>query len=153
MIPIHDERGYLMKVSQSSLLPPDVRWKEVFYTFSRAGVLRGMHWQEGAIKLVHCVSGCILDVTMDPKTGKFKARDLTSGGQSVWIPAGLAHGFYSPVDSIVLYQMSDEYDPQKEGGVHWDSFGFDWPFMLPPIVSKRDANLPRFSGVDHSHED
>jgi dTDP-4-dehydrorhamnose 3,5-epimerase len=68
----------------------------------------------------------------------------------VLIPPGVAHGFFSPDGSIVMYGVSRYWDPADELGVRFDDpeLSLDWP--LPPngpVLSERDASQPLLSAV------
>jgi dTDP-4-dehydrorhamnose 3,5-epimerase-like enzyme len=93
----------------------------------------------------------VLDVALDLRVGspaylKFTTFQLSSSlASAVYIPRGVAHGFYSLTGpNLVAYQVSSEYDSKLDTGVRWDSFGFDWPSETP-IVSERDSRFSRLS--------
>ena len=124
---------------------------EAYYSVSRASVLRGMHCQAAPYehsKLVYCVVGRVLDVTVDlrregPRFGAFAVVELSAAsGNMVYIPPGFAHGFLVLEEqAIVAYHVTSEHEPTADMGVRWDSFGFEWP-VREPVVSARDAALP-----------
>jgi len=69
---------------------------------SNKGVIRGLHFQLPPFeqtKLVRCVSGKILDVTVDLRVnsktyGKFFSIELSSeNNNQLFVPKGFAHGF------------------------------------------------------------
>jgi dTDP-4-dehydrorhamnose 3,5-epimerase len=70
-------------------------------SFSRKGVLRGLHYQLGEPqgKLVRVLSGHIWDVAVDlcpnsPDFGKWAGVHLKGEEiESLWIPEGFGHGF------------------------------------------------------------
>ncbi len=116
---------------------------------SKKGTLRGMHFQDSPYeetKLVRCTKGRIFDVVIDlrknsPTKNKWFGVELTElNHKMVYVPEGVAHGFQSLEDnSVVFYQMSQEYSPNHAKGVRWNdpSFGVIWP-LHSPIVSKKD---------------
>jgi len=123
---------------------------------TRAGTLRGMHYQEAPhaeAKFVRCVRGALVDVVVDlrlnsPTRGRWIAENLTAdGGTGLYIAPGLAHGFQTLVDNTdVLYQITPSFRPGFGAGVRWNdpAFAIDWP--LPnPILSDRDASYPDWS--------
>jgi dTDP-4-dehydrorhamnose 3,5-epimerase len=152
-----DARGSFVKTFHTTAfreLGLESGFSEGFYSVSHQNVLRGMHFQlppmDGA-KLVYCLQGRILDVALDlrtgsPSYGKFTTFQLSSANPTAaYIPRGVAHGFYSLSEpSVVVYQVSSEYEPNLDTGVRWDSFGFDWP-NTNPGVSERDSKLVRFN--------
>jgi dTDP-4-dehydrorhamnose 3,5-epimerase len=127
--------------------------REDFHSVSRRGVVRGMHFQAppaGQAKLVSCLRGRILDVLLDlrrsePTYGQFWSIELSPAEPRVlFLPVGLAHGFLALEDGAeVHYRCSAPYDPGRDQGIRWDSFGFNWP-ETAPLVSSRDAAFPPF---------
>lgn len=129
-------------------------WVQCNVSFNtRAGTLRGMHWQAAPheeVKLVRCTTGAAHDVVVDLRDGsptyrKWVAVEITAANRrAVYIPSGCAHGFLTLVDGTELfYQMSAFYVPEAARGVRWDdpALGIAWP-APPTVVSDRDANLP-----------
>lgn len=127
------------------------------HSFSRyANTLRGIHFQKSPYaqsKLVTCVSGIVLDVVVDirpdsPTFGDWCANRLSSkNGNSLFIPAGCAHGFITLEDnSSLIYLIEGEYHPEYSGTFHWADpvVGIEWP-TSDPILSEKDNNSPAFS--------
>ncbi len=126
-------------------------------SFSRKGVLRGLHYQLGKPqgKLLRVLSGHIWDVAVDlrpdsPEFGKYFGVNLSRLGpmdpvEMIWIPEGFAHGFVVLSDTAeVLYKTTDVYYPQGERCVIWNdpTLNIPWPLDLldgPPLVSAKDA--------------
>src|SRR5476651_1278780 len=139
-----DSRGNFVKTFHATAfreLGLETGFSESFHSVSYRNVLRGMHFQlppaDGA-KLVYCLQGSVLDVALDLRVGspaylKFTTFQLSSSlASAVYIPRGVAHGFYSLTGpNLVAYQVSSEYDSKLDTGVRWDSFGFDWPSETP----------------------
>ena len=143
-----DARGFFTEAYRKS-------WDEALgasfvqdnHSFSKRGVIRGMHYQPGQAKLVRVASGKILDVAVDirpaSKTfGKWEGVYL-DGERQLFIPDGFAHGFCVIEDAHVLYKVSSFYDAKTECGFHYDSVGIEWP-ITEPLVSKRDLDAPKF---------
>ena len=120
---------------------------------TRAGVVRGMHFQalpDAETKFVRCVRGAVFDVAIDLRPGS-----LTPGrwhgevldarhGAGLYIPAGFAHGFQTlEDDSEVLYQITPRFRPGLGRGVRWNdpAFAIAWP-RADAVVSERDAAYP-----------
>lgn len=128
-------------------------WKEDYYSLSAKHALRGMHFQippADHAKLVHCISGEVLDVALDlrygsPTFGQCQSFILSSKkGNSLYFPSGLAHGFLSLTDhSVMYYKVTSVHSSAHDAGVLWNSFGFKWP-VENPILSVRDSQHPRF---------
>jgi dTDP-4-dehydrorhamnose 3,5-epimerase len=154
-----DPRGDFVKYyHQDSFLAHglDISFVEDFYSRSRRGVLRGMHFQappHAHWKLVTCLEGEILDVGFDmrrrsPTFGQWFEQTLSAGTpQAILLPPGIAHGFLALSDqSLVLYKTSTIHHPESEGGILWNSFGCLWP-VDSPILSARDADLPPWTAL------
>jgi dTDP-4-dehydrorhamnose 3,5-epimerase len=63
--------------------------------------------------------------------------------RGVYIPPGVAHGFYALTDMTITYLVDHYYDPADELGVAWDDpdIAADWQ-LSDPVVSKRDQTNP-----------
>lgn len=129
-------------------------FRECYYSLSRQHVIRGMHFQtppHDHYKLVYVTVGHILDVILDLRKesstyGQAAALELRANGDSVYLPAGLAHGFLTlSKEATVMYHVSTPYAPVNDAGIHYDSFGFDWPERERVILSDRDR---AFSGLN-----
>jgi dTDP-4-dehydrorhamnose 3,5-epimerase len=126
-------------------------------SFSRKGVLRGLHYQLGKPqgKLVRVLSGHIWDVAVDlrrnsPDFGKYagfhlKPPSATDPLEMLWIPEGFAHGFLVLSETAeVLYKTTDFYDPASERCIVWNdpTLNIQWPLEQldqAPAVSPKDA--------------
>lgn len=127
---------------------------EQYHSTSRAGVIRGMHFQVPPLdhaKLVYCASGAVNDVLLDlrygsPTFGQSCAVALScESGAAVYLPSGIAHGFIAVREpALMVYNVTAEYSSTHDTGIRWDSFGFDWG-ISSPIVSDRDRGLPTFA--------
>ena len=118
----------------------------------RRGTLRGMHYQKEPypeIKMVTCMQGRIYDVLVDLRLDsathfQWIATELTSeNGKSVYVPAGVAHGFQTLEDnSLVYYQLGEFFVPECYAGVRWDDpmFQIEWPDCECRIINERDAS-------------
>lgn len=151
-----DERGRFVKNFHArELADVGLRFelREEFYSVSDRGVLRGMHFQAPPYahqKLVSCLAGRVLDVLVDLRRGSATYGESCSLELAVerprmlWVPVGLAHGFLSLENgSCVTYKTDREHAPLHDGGIRWDSFGFDWPLAAEElIVSPRDRSHP-----------
>lgn len=152
-----DKRGWFYKPFQDSVMKSlglNFRVAELYFSSSGKNVIRGMHYQnppKDHAKLVSCVKGHVFDVVMDIRRtsntfGQCAEFTLKEGdGKSIYIPSGFAHGFCAiEDDSILSYLVSSEHSPEHDAGISWDGLGINWPTQQP-IISDRDAQLPRFS--------
>ena len=159
-----DDRGWFVETYNQPRLAQlgiDVSFVQDSHSLSRqAGVLRGLHYQcppHAQAKLVRCLRGRIWDVAVDirqgsPTCGRWTAHNLSGEDDlQLFVPAGFAHGFLTlEPGSEVLYKASDVYVPECEGGLLWndEDLAIPWPLAgKAPILSDRDANLPRFSAL------
>lgn len=152
-----DERGKFIKTFTNDFFNDnglDINIKETYYSISEKNVIRGMHFQTPPyehIKLVYVPYGSILDVVLDlrkdsPTYGKYFNIELSSeNGKTLIIPKGLAHGFKSLEDNTnVTYMQTTCYTPNNDGGIKYNSFGFDWNCKSPKI-SDRDLTFPNLN--------
>ena len=150
----NDSRGEFVKFYQQSVMPEQfsaVDWKEEYFSVSKRGVIRGMHFQTPPyehVKYVVLIAGSALDVAVDlrkssPTYGQVDAIRLSPDDcTAVFLDKGLAHGFQALEDgTTLLYKVSSEYEPENDLGVRYDSIGYDWP-LAPIEVSKRDTEFP-----------
>jgi dTDP-4-dehydrorhamnose 3,5-epimerase len=160
-----DERGWLyesfheLKFNAELArlgLPPAGRFVQDNHTLSRAGVLRGLHYQvppHAQGRLVRVVRGAVYDVAVDlrsnsPTFGQWVGAELTEQNRlQAWIPAGFGHGFLALRDATeVLYKATDVYAPNCERVVRWDdpAIGIKWPPVSgnKPLMVARDADAP-----------
>lgn len=157
---VQDERGTFVKTFHSerfSVLGLPTEWREEYYSRSRKGVIRGMHFQtppHDHEKLVYCMLGQVLDVILDLRLnsatyGRHIAVELDAArGQGLMIPKGMAHGFLSLTeDALMAYKVTSVYAPENDAGIRWDSFGCDWG-IDHPILSTRDCAHPKYLDFD-----
>lgn len=127
-------------------------------SFSRRGVLRGLHYQHphGQAKLLSVLDGEIFDVALDirigsPTFGRWFGCTLSqANGRQLFIPAGFAHGFLVTADhALVSYKCSDYHRPETEGTILWndDQVGIAWPDGVA-IISDRDRAGTKLCEVD-----
>lgn len=123
------------------------------FSFSRRGVLRGLHYQlrQPQGKLIYVVQGEVFDVAVDIRRGsatfgQWEGHVLSGENHhQLYVPEGFAHGFVVLSDSAsVIYKCTRVYAPDDEVGIAWNDpgIGIQWP-LEPPLVSDRDAALPR----------
>ena len=136
-----DGRGWLMEIRRESLLPKPTVQTNV--SFSRRGVIRGLHYHErGQDDLFCCLQGTARVVVLDTETGETFCEDIGEANPvALYIPGRLAHGFEALSDVLFCYHVTEEYDPEDpdEHGIPWDD-----PRVVhlwstrSPILSPRD---------------
>jgi dTDP-4-dehydrorhamnose 3,5-epimerase len=154
----HDERGYFAKDYSLEAFEANGHpygLKEVFYTSSRKGVIRALHFQREIQqpKLVRCVSGKVYDVVVDlrkgsPAFGKWQGFELSERNKDeLLIPGGCGHGYLVLEPSIVSYKCGERFHGEYDDGILWNDpgIGIEWPLDLlggsEIILSDRDRGL------------
>ena len=141
-----DNRGYftetyrlgdLVQHPETTFLR-DIRFVQINESHSRAGVVRGLHfqWNPHMGKLVRAVRGRIVDLALDirlgsPTLGRIVAHDISEDpgadqAEWIWVPPGFAHGFFCRTDGILEYLCSGEYSPGNEAGISPMAPDLDW---------------------------
>ncbi|MAZ37615.1 MAG: dTDP-4-dehydrorhamnose 3,5-epimerase [Crocinitomicaceae bacterium] len=151
---IRDDRGAFVKTFHAEKLKAqglETDFKESFYSVNNKNVIRGMHFQtppDDHAKIVYCTSGSLIDVVVDIRKnsttyGQFITVELSgNNAKGVYLPTGTAHGFYVKEDNTcMVYLTSTVNSPTNDGGIRYDSFGFDWP-TKNGIHSERDILFP-----------
>lgn len=126
---------------------------------SKAGVLRGLHFQNPPFaqgKLVRVITGAVLDVAVDirknsPTYGKYHLVELTEENKKMfYIPPGFAHGFLTLRDeTIFAYKCTNVYNKESEGSVRWDDpeIGIPWD-VKDAQLSEKDKVAPFLVELD-----
>ncbi len=151
-----DERGFFMETYKET----DFRAAGLDYTFvqdnqsfSRRGVLRGLHFQKRfpQAKLVRVIRGEVFDVAVDLRRGsgtygKWVGAVLSGENRrQLLIPRGFAHGFLVLSEAAEFaYKCDQVYHPEDEGGILWNDpdIGIQWPDAGEIILSERDKTNP-----------
>jgi dTDP-4-dehydrorhamnose 3,5-epimerase len=138
-----DNRGWLYELRRDSALPAPTRQTNV--VFSRAGVIRGLHYHErGQCDLFACLSGNARVVVLDRATGETMSVEIGDDNPlAVWIPGHLAHGYEALTDVLFCYHVTEEYDPADpdEHEIRWnDPRVVDLWYTKDPILSARDSH-------------
>lgn len=154
-----DERGGLIKDYNIDTFKANgvgYELKEVFYTISRRGVIRAVHFQlvKQQPKLVRCISGHVYDVLVDlrPESstfGKWRGFHLTGGNtEMLLVPAYFGHGYLVIEDSVVSYKCAEVFYGEGDSGIMYNDpdIGIEWPFELIGgienlIISEKDKKL------------
>jgi dTDP-4-dehydrorhamnose 3,5-epimerase len=166
-----DDRGWFMEsfnaarfdaALQALGLPAAPAFVQDNHSCSRAGVLRGLHYQlppHAQGKLVRVVQGRVWDVAVDlrrssPQFGRWAGIELSAANRrQLWIPPGFAHGFLALEDDTqFLYKTTDVYARECERAIRWDDPGLAiaWPLAGgPPLrLAPKDAEAPPLAAAD-----
>lgn len=137
--------------------------KEVFYTLSKRGVIRALHFQldRQQAKLVRCISGHVYDVIVDlrpdsPTYGEWRGFHLTGENtETLLVPPYFGHGYLVIEDSVVAYKCAEQFYGPGDSGVMYNdpAIGVEWPWELiggkeNMIISEKDQNLMSFAEYD-----
>ena len=138
---VHDERGWLIEVRRESRLPR--RTLQTNVSFSRRGVIRGLHYHErGQDDLFACLVGTARVVVLDRGTGDVFSADIGEDNPvALYIPGHHAHGFEALTDVVFCYHTTAEYDSSDpdEHRIPWNDPRVKnvWS-TRSPILSQRD---------------
>ena len=158
-----DNRGGLIKDYNVEMFQNngiEHKLKEVFYTISKRGVLRAIHFQLGKqqAKLVRCISGHVYDVIVDLRPnsttfGQWRGFHLTGENMnSLLVPEYFGHGYLVIEDSIVSYKCAEVFYGEGDSGIMYNDpdIAVEWPFdliggMENLIISDKDKKLMNLS--------
>ena len=137
-----DERGWFSEIRRDSALARPV--VQTNLSFSRQGVIRGLHYHERQDDLFACLQGTARVVVLDRETGATFTEDIGDDNPvAIWIPGHHAHGFEALTDLLFCYHVTAEYDPADpdEYGIPWNDprVAHLWS-TTTPILSARDAS-------------
>ena len=165
----YDDRGYFLETyhqDRFKTLGLEHDFVQVNQSFSRRGVLRGLHFQRAPYqqgKLISVIKGIVLDVAVDLRPGsstfgKHAKMIVDSERRNlIYIPEGCAHGFVALEDTIFSYQCTNLYHQPSDAGIRWDDpdLAIDWELerygIQHPIISEKDQLLPSFAQHNQQH--
>lgn len=159
---IEDERGYfseIFKLNSFSECVSGIEFVQDNQSLSvKTGTIRGIHFQSHPTaqgKLVRCLSGKLVDLAVDLRTGsttygRWISTILSSEqNNQLWVPVGFGHAFCTlEPNTVISYRVTSYYSPENDKGVAWDDpeIGIDWPAMADPeTLSVKDRNQPKLS--------
>lgn len=126
----------------------NINFVEDDISISRKNILRGIHVDSKAWKLVSCIFGKIFVaiVNYDEKSknfGRWQGFQLSDNDKAqLLIPPkyGCSYLVLSDI-AYFSYKQSEYYDPKRQSTFKWDDsrFKIKWP-IKNPILSKRDKN-------------
>lgn len=162
---IHDQRGYFCETFVEKefqrLTGCDVRFVQDNESYSRYGVVRGLHFQASPMcqaKLVRVLSGTVVDYAVDlrkgsPAYGMYVSVTLSGDNHlQLFLPHGVAHGFAVVSEkALFTYKCDNYYSPDHEGGINiFDpALGITLPFGdTEAITSPKDKLLPLIEDFD-----
>ena len=149
---VQDQRGSFTKVlSGTDSVLGNFEGKELYWTSSARGVLRGLHFQlppAATRKLVYVVNGAIRDFIVDLRVGSPMERELfemelNPGVGGLLVPVGCAHAYEALEDNTVVCYAQDVpfSDLDSYGGIRAETAGII-PQTSEPILLQRDLAFP-----------
>jgi dTDP-4-dehydrorhamnose 3,5-epimerase len=122
---------------------------------SSRNVLRGLHFHRRQADYWCLIEGTAFVGLYDLRQGsptqgnKAEIRMTVDGAyHGLYIPKGIAHGFYAETDLLLQYLVDQYFNGEDEFGVAWDDpgLGIDWP-SRQPTLSPRDRSNPALTDV------
>jgi dTDP-4-dehydrorhamnose 3,5-epimerase len=152
-----DDRGFFSRtfdadVAREAGIDPD-GFVQDSMSRSRQGVIRGLHIRvgDGESKLVRCSSGRLFDVVVDLRPGSATHGEWLSvvldgdKQNSIFIPAGCAHGFQALTESAdTAYRIDRRHDPREGVTIAHDDpqLAVPWPLPVTALSPADAAALP-----------
>lgn len=123
-------------------------------SFSRAGVLRGMHFHRRQSDYWCVIDGTAFVALVDLRSGSPTERAVWSETfdsgrlRGLYVPPGVAHGFYAVTDVRLQYLVDRPFTSDDESGFAWDDpdASVPWP-TSDPVISDRDSSNPSLADV------
>lgn len=154
-----DERGRFLETFRKDWFP-ERSWEivQTNRSDSRAGVLRGLHYHFRQVDYWYVPSGRIRVGLADLRraSSTYGASQVIEIGDhnecGIFIPCGVAHGFYALTDATLTYLVDNYYDGSDEFGVAWDDPDLAVPWNVSePILSGRDRANPSLKAIPEAH--
>ena len=152
-----DKRGSFSEIflNKSIYKEFNINYVQENESISNKNVFRGMHFQKGKYsqsKMIRVIKGKIIDVICDlrksSKTFKKIIQLELDPHKLLFIPKGLAHGFFSLEEGTILNYKCDEfYNSKYESGFNLLNSDLNLDFKIKKediIISKKDKDLPFF---------
>lgn len=148
--PFGDDRGRFIETFRTEWFP-ERTWAQMQSNRSDsvAGVLRGLHYHFRQVDYWYLLQGRIRVGLADlrrssPTHGASAVLDLDSTTpQGIFIPIGVAHGYYALTDATIVYVVDQFYNGHDEMGVAWNDPELAVPWgIATPMLSNRDQQNP-----------
>jgi len=146
----YDDRGHFYEsFSEKIYKKNDFSFIQDNISFSNRGTIRGLHyqWDKPMGKLIHVVSGSIIDHIVDIRYGSknygksYKFNLTSENNLLLWVPPGFAHGFEALRDSIIMYKCTSFYNKAGEGCINFFDKSLDLSLTIDKknvIISEKD---------------
>lgn len=154
----NDTRGYFFesfnKRTFHALTGLDIDFVQDNQALSHYGIIRGLHYQQGAYaqaKLVRVLQGKVLDVAVDMRPASptylqhFAIELSAENNLQLFVPRGFAHGYSVLENNTVFYYKCDNYyNRDAEGGIHVLDKTLNINWKIPEadrLISEKDLLL------------
>jgi len=150
-----DERGYFTETFRAEqigdALGGPFRIEQANESFSRGGVVRGLHfqWSPWQGKLVRPLSGRLLDIALDIRRGAptygcavvyaIAADRDAAADEWIWLPPGFAHGIALAEETLIEYLCTGPWSPGNEASISPFADDLDWSLCDPRLKAELDA--------------
>ncbi|HLG00319.1 MAG TPA: dTDP-4-dehydrorhamnose 3,5-epimerase family protein [Acidimicrobiia bacterium] len=151
-----DERGVFIETFRREWVPGAKEMVQGNRADRQAGCFVGMHYHRNQADFWYVPIGEAFVVLHDLREGSptqdetFQTRmGPAFGHPSLYIPPGVAHGFWSITDMTITYLVDQYYNPADELAVSWRDPGIaaEWPGS-DPVLSERDSSAPFLADID-----
>lgn len=155
LTPHPDSRGSFTEVYRRELVPGMREMLQGNLSLSYANVLRGLHFHRRQADYWCVLTGTAFVGLFDLRVGsptEGKKAEITMVAEEqrhgLYIPKGVAHGFYAQTDIQLQYLVDQYFTGEDEFGVMWNDLdlGIEWPGR-DPILSERDQANPSLAEV------
>ena len=147
-----DKRGYFKEILKERQFKKKFPFSVM--SFSKKNVIRGLHIQtkKSQGKFISVLRGKVFDVALDlrksSKTfGKYFCCILSEkNSNSIYIPAGFAHGFCAmDKENYIIYSCTQYRNAKSEKAIKYNDkkLNIKWP-VKKPIVSEKDQRAMTF---------
>ena len=149
-----DARGLFVETFRHEWIPQAREMIQMNRADRQAGCIVGLHYHRFQADYWYVPFGTVLAGLHDlrpssPTHGTSLSVQLDGEAhRGLYIPRGVAHGFYAITDATITYLVDNYYNPDDELGVALDdpTLGIDWP-GTEPILSDRDRANPRIADI------
>ena len=150
-----DLRGSFTEDYRRSWVPGGREMVQGNISISKANVLRGLHFHRAQADWWNFYTGSAIVGLHDLRTGSPTEGvgiglriDTDEALKGLYIPKGVAHGFYAERDVMLHYMVDNYYTESDEFGIAWDDpgLGIGWT-TTEPILSDRDKSNPSLAEV------
>lgn len=140
-----DQRGTFLELLRAA--DSELDFVQVNHSFSRAGVLRGLHYHHHQHDLWYIVRGQARVGLADLRGEQavVETYDLHEhSATTLLIPPGVAHGYLAVRDLDLIYLVTRTYDPSDEHGIAWNDplLMLDWGTDTVLLSPRDQANPP-----------